>query len=203
MRKYFSQSNREALFNTQIFVLGFTQLKKVRSFSLFYLVGFLYFLAFKTDMVLLFVFFCEDCASFVLLSCRDVFDVFNPFLPSGLFLYPQKTLESLSLFWCCQGVEKGCIGIKWVNIPVQDQIPVQVTDNCGITLSLRFRWDFSWLIIWFVKLNDQVESIDYVIKVYKKRNQWSTRKHSVISTLYCNQGLSCVIYLTNVWQGVT
>ena len=39
----------------------------------------------------------------------------NPFVLSALFFYPLKTLENLPVFWCIQGVEKGCIGNKWVN----------------------------------------------------------------------------------------
>ena len=40
---------------------------------------------------------------------------FNPFVPNAPFLYPLKTSENLKVFWCFQGVEKGCIGNKWVN----------------------------------------------------------------------------------------
>ena len=32
------------------------------------------------------------------------------FVPNALFLYPLKTLENLTVFWCFQGVEKECIG---------------------------------------------------------------------------------------------
>ena len=39
----------------------------------------------------------------------------NPFVPNASFLYPLKTLENLKVFWYFQGVEKGCIGNKWVN----------------------------------------------------------------------------------------
>ena len=37
----------------------------------------------------------------------------NPFLPYAPFLYPLKTSENLTVFWCFQGVAKGCIGSKW------------------------------------------------------------------------------------------
>ena len=36
-----------------------------------------------------------------------------PMHPS--FLYPLKTSKNLTVFWCFQGFEKGCIGNKWVN----------------------------------------------------------------------------------------
>ena len=41
---------------------------------------------------------------------------FNPFVPSAPFLYPLKSLGNVKVFWCFQGVEKGCIGNKWVKI---------------------------------------------------------------------------------------
>ena len=36
------------------------------------------------------------------------------FVPNALFLYPLKTLENLTVFWCFQGVEKECIGNELV-----------------------------------------------------------------------------------------
>ena len=41
--------------------------------------------------------------------------IFNLFVPNASFLYPLKTSENLKVFWCFQGVEKGCIRNKWVN----------------------------------------------------------------------------------------
>ena len=38
----------------------------------------------------------------------------NPLVPNAPFLYPLKTSENLSVFWCFQGVKKGCIGKEWV-----------------------------------------------------------------------------------------
>ena len=40
---------------------------------------------------------------------------FNPFVPNAPFLYPLKTSENRKVFLCFQGVEKGCIGNKWVD----------------------------------------------------------------------------------------
>ena len=40
---------------------------------------------------------------------------FNPFVPNAPFLYPEKTSENLTVFWCFWGVGKRCIGNKWVN----------------------------------------------------------------------------------------
>ena len=43
---------------------------------------------------------------------------FNPFFPKAPFFYPLKTSENRKVFWCFQGVEKGCIGNEWVKIKV-------------------------------------------------------------------------------------
>ena len=43
-----------------------------------------------------------------------VIAIVNPFFPNAPFLYPLKILESRKVFWCFQGVEKRCIGSKWV-----------------------------------------------------------------------------------------
>ena len=40
----------------------------------------------------------------------------NPFVPNAHFLYPLKASENLMVFWCFQGVQKGCIGNKRVKI---------------------------------------------------------------------------------------
>ena len=39
----------------------------------------------------------------------------NPFVPNAAFLYPLKALENHKVYWCFQGVEKGCTGIEQVN----------------------------------------------------------------------------------------
>ena len=46
---------------------------------------------------------------------KRTFSDFNPFVSNATFLYPLKTSENLTVFWCFQGVEKGCIGNSWVN----------------------------------------------------------------------------------------
>ena len=38
----------------------------------------------------------------------------NSFIPNGPFLYPLKTSENRKVFWCFQGVEKGCIRNKYI-----------------------------------------------------------------------------------------
>ena len=39
----------------------------------------------------------------------------KPFVPNASFLYPLKTSENLTVFWCFQGIEKGWIRNEWVN----------------------------------------------------------------------------------------
>ena len=36
---------------------------------------------------------------------------FNQFTPNAPFLYPLKTSENLTIFWCFQWVQKGCINL--------------------------------------------------------------------------------------------
>ena len=38
-----------------------------------------------------------------------LFMLFNSFISNAPFLYPLKTSENLTIFWCFQRVEKGCI----------------------------------------------------------------------------------------------
>ena len=38
----------------------------------------------------------------------------NLFVPNAPFLYPLKTSKNFTVFWCFQGLEKGCIGNEWV-----------------------------------------------------------------------------------------
>ena len=54
------------------------------------------------------------------------FKIFDPFWANCSiyfnvrFLYPLKTSEDLKVFWCFQGLEKGCIGNTWVNYKSHD-----------------------------------------------------------------------------------
>ena len=42
--------------------------------------------------------------------------IFNPFVFNAPFLYPLKTSEKRTVFWCFQGVEKGCIANEWFKV---------------------------------------------------------------------------------------
>ena len=45
---------------------------------------------------------------------KNVMEYLNPFVPNAPFMYPLKTSENRKGYWCLQGVQKGCIGNKWV-----------------------------------------------------------------------------------------
>ena len=61
------------------------------------------------------------CFEFSELNCfdwnalRDLI-CFIPFVPKALFPCHLKTSENLTVFWCFQGIENGCIGNKWVKV---------------------------------------------------------------------------------------
>ena len=38
----------------------------------------------------------------------------NPFVPNARLFYSLKTSENHMVFWCFQGLEKECIGNKWI-----------------------------------------------------------------------------------------
>ena len=44
-----------------------------------------------------------------------LFEIVNisPFVPNAPFFYLLKISENLTVFWCFQGVEKGCIENEW------------------------------------------------------------------------------------------
>ena len=43
----------------------------------------------------------------------------NPFVPNAPFLCPVKTSKNRKVFSYFSGVEKGCIGNKWVNLHLE------------------------------------------------------------------------------------
>ena len=58
----------------------------------------------------------KDNSQTILHETFEDFITFNPFVPNAHFLYFLKTSENRKDFWCFQGVEKGCIGDKWINL---------------------------------------------------------------------------------------
>ena len=54
----------------------------------------------------------------------------NPFVPNAPLLYPLKTSKNLTVFWCFEGVEKGWIGNKWVNMETKSKYTFTPFQNC-------------------------------------------------------------------------
>ena len=55
---------------------------------------------------------------------------FNPFVPNASSLYSLETTENLTVFWCFQGVEKGCFGNEWVNKEHVLMKLIPLIENC-------------------------------------------------------------------------
>ena len=92
----------------------------------------------------------------------------NPFVPNAPFYYPLNTSENLPVFWCIQGVEKGCIGNKWVN-----QIPfVKISDAKAADVNPKSIVNFDFKSIRlkslsYVKVSkDSITSFTFQIRVY-------------------------------------
>ena len=66
--------------------------------------------------------------------------VINPFVSNAPFLYPLKTSRNVTVFWCCQGVEKGCIGNEWVKDEKFHQYLNHDQFNWKFNLSRVPRW---------------------------------------------------------------
>ena len=67
------------------------------------------------------MFWAKNCTGTVIFPSSILNNFFkknriNPFVSNTPFLYPLKALENRKVFWCFQGVEKGCIGNKWVKV---------------------------------------------------------------------------------------
>ena len=63
-----------------------------------------------------------ECMAWAIFKTRAIFQLrvwsfgqINPFVPNAPFVYPLKTSENCKVFWCFQGVKKGCIGNVWVS----------------------------------------------------------------------------------------
>ena len=83
----------------------------------------------------------ENCTSFV-----------NPFILSASFRYP---LKISTFFWCFQGVEKGRIGNKWVNIFQKLFKGWKILIECAVMSWCNTGFTFSELISFaavFIKL---------------------------------------------------
>ena len=66
----------------------------------------------------------------LILSNTYYSSIFHPFVTNARFLYPLKTSENFMVFWCFKGVQKRCIGNKWVLTKNCDYVDYCVTDTC-------------------------------------------------------------------------
>ena len=64
----------------------------------------------------------------------------NPFVPNAPLLYHLKTSENLTVFWCFQGVEKECIGNKWVKIYISLSAGGILGGTYGIECRIRLTY---------------------------------------------------------------
>ena len=53
---------------------------------------------------------------FILLIIVKLWNLVIPIVPNAPFLYLLKISENFKVFWCFQGVERGCNGNKWGQI---------------------------------------------------------------------------------------
>ena len=54
---------------------------------------------------------------------KSVASEINSFVPNSPFIYPLKTSQNLTIFWCFQEVEKGWIGNEWLKIEIKKWQP--------------------------------------------------------------------------------
>ena len=63
------------------------------------------------------------------LSNQDLINQSNQFVPNAPFFYCLKPSENRKVFCYFQGVEKWCIGKKWVKGGMEDPLPRTVSSN--------------------------------------------------------------------------
>ena len=90
--------------------------------------------------------FIPSSKSFILLWSHDAryFEV-NPIVPNAPCLYPLKTSQRLTVFWCFQGAEKGYIGNKWVNSKTNYLAIIAITIYQSLyqyVLTMHKKWSF-------------------------------------------------------------
>ena len=87
----------------------------------------------------------------------------NPFSPNAPFLYPQKASENGKVFWCFQGIKKGCTENKWVksrsnSISVASQVLSLLLRvllcffHCYLNLNLYYSYLYNWVTT-YVNIN--------------------------------------------------
>ena len=77
-----------------------------------------------------------------------VFRFLDPFAPNLPFLYTLKTWKNLTVFWCFQGVEKWCIGSKWVDQWLKIQYNWYYS-----SIWIQILWSMFFMLLYFVYLH--------------------------------------------------
>ena len=102
---------------------------------------------------------------------------FNPFVPNLPFLYPLKTSEYLTVFWCFQGVEKRCTGnksVKWLFgqlFRTTSRFRMSLREKCPNT---EF---FLVLFSCMRRLNTEIHSVN--LRIQSEYRKIRTRKNAV------------------------
>ena len=104
---------------------------------------------------------------------KGILAIVNPFVPNAPFLYPLKTLEYLTVFWCFQGVEKGCVGNEWVKSldPNKshgwDNISINMIKMCGESLVLPLKMILETVLM--IKSSQMFGRKVNIVPVHKKK----------------------------------
>ena len=76
----------------------------------------LYFVGIDKILIKIFLQVNNDFYKTAKLGKIFIYNNINRFVHNAPFLYLLKISENRKVFWCFQGVEKGCTGNKWVNL---------------------------------------------------------------------------------------
>ena len=138
------------------------------------------------------------------LQCLFIIEkITNPFVPNSPFLYRLKTSENLTVFWCFQGVEKGCKPDDYATI--KRRIKREVL-NFRITLWLNFFINAEKITVALpfkiFKANSHTESDHFSFTSFNQRFSptafsnflhW-TLKHKVLCFDYFTKSFSCYFW---------
>ena len=95
---------------------------------------------------------------------KALMENFNHFVPNALFHL--KTSENLTVFWCFQVVEKGCIEKEWVNFSTVEAKNIYISQILLMTLSRK--------IFPLIEMDrETIINIKANIKKTKNQENWS------------------------------
>ena len=113
----------------------------------------------------------------------NILEPFNPFVSNAPFLYTQKTLVNLTVFWCFQEVEKGCIGNKWVNLKgTQKSLIAFIRGYLKLCQFHLEKWRFDFNNLW-QKRKRRICNANCTIEIIMKQILISNRHISIVSAM--------------------